>query len=910
MFETFFIATQDIVPTAIRGEYNLYLVLLSYAVAVLGAYTGLTIAVSVYNARDQFSRNLLHIGGALALGCGIWSMHFIGMLAYHMKVPVSYDPGLTVFSMVIAVVAAACVIGSARIRRVQYRHLAACSVLLGLGISAMHYIGMAAMQIEANILYDSIYFTTSVLIAITASAASLGIMFYLSRRKPSQYATYLHILAALILGVGVCGLHYVGMMAASFIPFEAACRASQIQMFSNIDTGILALAVASVSSLIFVLAIISSVYNQEQKALVDHAKNDILPIRFISLAVLLSFVSILSLGGFSALIAYKVKKEIVRDDKIHSLTLDYMKTDKKMSNALSLYVMSRENIWTENYFSFAYDQQRILRYLRETIGDNLYEEFSRFDSIEELRSRLDRDILSLVAQNHPERAARILGSKEYQDVKAQYEKQLSSLLEKSLGPSHKNLQDLANKDFLILFFSLVFSISLSVLGFFAFRSLRRWQSELIDTRNKLSDRIVEKEALEKRTNLYLDEVKRARDRALQAMHQADRANQAKTEFLTKMSHELRTPMNSILGLTELLIKNETTTPQSRELLSVILEAGETLLKIVNDLLDLAKIEAQGVLFQKKRFAIHHMLSNIVNTLKPVIGDKDLALLTDFPSEDLIIVEDELRLTRVFTNLLANAIKYTERGAINFNVRIKPGKPGFSVLHADIVDTGIGIAEDQLETIFEKFSQADNTITRKYGGTGLGLAITKELVEAMGGTISVESRLNQGSVFRVEIPIELGSEIEEIIEKRPMRIKSFEVVGRIPLKEARILVAEDHPLNQVFMQTLFAEIGFENVFMADDGEQVLDILQKERIDVVLMDCNMPNLNGFEATARIREEEQESGEHMPIIAMTAKAMVGDREKCLSAGMDDYISKPVDLQTLQKILSRWIVMDQKPA
>lgn len=906
MLETFFIYSQDIPSNSVRGEYSLYLVLLSYLIATLASYTGLTLANRIYLAKNKSLRSILHIGAAFALGGGIWSMHFIGMLAYNMKIPVHFNLEYTFLSIVIAIVSAYAALSVAKSNILKWRHVVISAILLGAAICLMHYVGMAAMRMEASIRYEPTLFMASLCVAISASALALGLIFYFGRHR-TPYIFYLRVFAALILGLGICGMHFVGMAAANFLPFGAVCRVTDLAVTPAINHEMLALVVTLIAGFVVILALTVGIYNQEQRALTNLHRNDVFPIRLIMISVCLTFFVILTLGGFSAGIAHQMQTQNNKDEEIHGLVLDYLTVDKKLSNALALFAMTREKKWGDLYLSRAFEQQRVLSQIKEAVRDNTQSQFSNFDLSEESRSRFDRQILALAGSGAREPAILLLQSREYQSVKAEYEEELEEIVEKAVAPIREKIKQSIENDYIILFFSLLSAITLSIFWYFALRSVRGWQKQLIENRNDLRVRYQEKEALENRLNNYIDEVKRARDRALRAMHEADHANKAKTDFLTNMSHELRTPMNSILGLTELLLKNDKTIPEHKELLAVILEAGETLLKIVNDVLDIAKIEAEGFVLQRKPFVLQSMLNNVINTVKPMANEKHLKLEQEFDAENITINEDEVRLSRIFTNLLGNAVKYTDHGSVKFTGHVLRQVDGSFILRGEILDTGIGIAPDKLDVIFEKFSQADNSITRKYGGTGLGLSITKELVELMSGEIGVESVVGKGSQFWIEIPVEVNPfPYDERAKSRPLRVKSFELEGRLALNDARILVAEDHPLNQVFMQTLFDEIGFRHVRLANNGREVLDILASEPIDLVLMDCQMPEMNGFESTRRIRAQEAGTGGHLPIIAMTARAMVGDRESCLAAGMDDYISKPVDLQTLQKILSRWIVME----
>lgn len=908
MLEDFFIASQEAAASGLEGSYLPFLVGLSFIIAVLGSYTGLSIAGGIQQAARKELRNILHAGSALALGSGIWAMHFIGMLAYDLKLPITYNPVLTFFSMMIAILFAGFVIGFVRQPRFTKSYLAIASVLLGLAICSMHYIGMAALKMDASIQYAPGLFLLSLLIAVGASAAALAITFYFSRVTGKNNISALRFLAALILGLGVCGMHYVGMAAANFLPY-AICRPAA-SLDAAIDSQTLAFFITLIAGLIFVMALAISIYNQEQTALADKGKRDKFPARLISLAVGITLCALVILGAFNIDSTHRLKREKLSDSAKAQLATDYIFLDRKMASALYFFAMTGDPQFSEKYFASFYEQQaRFAQFKKEF---SLYlANFSDFDRIEESRARIDREVLRLAANRNQQDAVRLITSAEYQNIRNAFDQQFRDLIDLSLRLSQGKDELLERRDVLTFFLTLISVIALGIVWFFCFRSIRRWQVEISESRDNLTERIAEKEMLEKQMVLYVEEAKRSRDRALEAMRQADRANEAKTEFLTNMSHELRTPMNSILGLTEILLNNEKIQPEQKELLSVILEAGETLLKILNDILDLAKIEAQGLVLDKKDFALKAMLGNVVKTLKPMAEGKNIALIERLPDEDVIIFGDEVRLARIFTNLLGNAIKYTDEGNVTLLVQAeKHIRRGYITLFAEIKDTGIGIDEAKLELIFQKFSQADNSTTRKYGGTGLGLSITRELVNTMKGKIGVESKLGEGSRFWIEIPVEISSKQEDADTEAPKRsdetLETSDKAGLIPLKEARVIVAEDHPLNRVFMETFFREMGFEHVALAENGLEVLEIVKSQTVDVIFMDCHMPELNGYETTKAIRELEKETGMHKPIIAMTAKAMVGDREYCLASGMDDYISKPVDMQSLRRILRRWIDMN----
>ncbi len=397
----------------------------------------------------------------------------------------------------------------------------------------------------------------------------------------------------------------------------------------------------------------------------------------------------------------------------------------------------------------------------------------------------------------------------------------------------------------------------------------------------------------------------AQQDALRAKSKAEFADRAKSEFLANMSHELRTPMNGIVGMADML-EDTALTAEQREYNGVLRNSARSLLLIVNDILDLSKIEAGSMELDSTPFPLRKAIFDAVDLFKGVASKQGLVLDADIaPDLPRYIEGDETRFIQVLRNLLGNAIKFTDRGGVHLRAALE----GESLL-VSVRDTGIGIPETQIQKIFDKFTQANNTSSRRYGGTGLGLAISKQLIEMMNGEIGAESECGEGSMFWFRIPLKIRNDIEDSVAEhsfsrlQPDSQGEPAMHGKINL-QARILLAEDHPTNQFLMKRLLLKIGLSSIDYAENGKEALDAFTKNSYDLVLMDCQMPEMDGYEATRQIREK-QNDGERTPIIAMTANAMVGDREKCMEAGMDDYISKPVDAKKFTDLLARWLPAD----
>lgn len=885
--------------TLIQGTYNPWLVCLSILIAIGSSYIGLQIAAMAKRAPKGLHAQVALLTGSLAMGGGIWSMHFIGMLAFHIGDHVHYDPLITLGSMVPSVFASWIALQLLASEAISRERLLLGGVLVGAGIGTMHYSGMAAMHMDMTLKYDPWWFGVSILVAVLLAILALWIRFGLrDQRKLNPLQK--NLLASTVMGFAIAGMHYTGMKAARFIGIAndtLDTTENHIFLASVITATTVALSVFALAGNL--LLRYRQLYSQLQgsesrlrereqqyRSLISNMPGitfrcELAPpwrTIFISDAVL-------RLTGWKA--EDYMAERIHLGDVIHPG--DMARIDKQLHDALinkrSLhceYRITHRNgaeHWVSETSCGVYDDTGKPVWIDGVIID-ITDSIRRAKEFEGVVQSIGRALAvaefdmdgQIIAIN--DNFLQLMG----------YEKN------ELLGQHHRILcsrEEAASDDYK------VFWRNLNEGNFQSGEFCRiGHQGNLVWIQaayNPILD-VNGKPWKVFKVAIDLTDRKAMEQDLLIAKDRAEQAAVAKGMFLANMSHEIRTPMNAIIGFTELLIDSPLN-PMQHKHMQTVRQSARSLLGLLNDILDTAKLERGALELDKRVFSLKYLCEQILAELQLQADKKGLALMLEYPPETHIyFTGDELRIRQILINMLGNAIKFTLQGEVR--LKVDNCKDGAQL---QVIDTGIGIAADRIEHIFTPFTQADASMARRFGGTGLGTTIARQLTELMGGKISVTSREGHGSCFTIFLPLTVAS-----ADEQPTKTTTAQ------LPQLKVLIADDVPQNIEVLELMLTRDGHQ-VTSARNGLSAWTKFQKDSFDIILMDIQMPEVDGLQASKIIRDWEQlQQRTPTPIIALTASVLPKDRQDAYNAGMNGFASKPIDKTVLYGEIARCLNLD----
>jgi PAS domain S-box-containing protein len=889
-------------PTALLiASYQPWLVVLSLVVASLTSALALQLAGMARTVSAGRLRQLTLLSGSLAMGGGIWAMHFIGMLAFSLCTRVAFNAGITLASMLPAVLASWVALNLISRGTLGRSLWVLGGVLVGAGIGAMHYTGMAAMELSAQLRFDPLWFGASIIVAVLLAMLALWVRFGLEHRVSKLTAV---LLGGLVMGCAIAGMHYTAMGAARFVGTPDALCVGGIDR-----NGYLALAITVVTLTI---------------SLLTAGANGLLRYRALNrqLGLEQGLTQALLDTAVDGIVTID-RNGLIRSFNGAAERLFGWRADEALGQPVSLLLPEPGQDEPGGR------DAQIGRYL--SIGH-------RGGVGIEAGAGGDREVLAQHRDGHPMPIRLAVGRVEHhgdrhyiafitdiadrkrmEQALRDSEEQYRSLIANSPGVTFRCRID-ANWSMVLVSDAMETLSGWPAADFLAGRVhcgdlVHAGDCERVNAAIHAAVAAGESYAIEYRllrrdggerwvsetgrgardaqgVAQFIDgvivdvsESKRLQQQLQQAKESAEAAVAAKGAFLANMSHEIRTPMNTILGFTELLLDTALGELQ-RKHLTTVRGSARSLLGLLNDILDTAKLEKGAVELEHIDFSMHAVCEQTFNSLRLGAQRKGLALQLDYPdAEPRFFKGDPLRIQQVLVNMVGNAIKFTEAGVVTLSVRVEAGQ-----VHVLVVDTGIGIAPDRLDRIFDAFAQADATTTRRFGGTGLGTTISRQLVERMGGRITVESTLGVGSCFHIWLPLPAGEAVAIAEEGEHM-----------VLAPLRILVADDVPQNGELLQLMLGRDGHQ-VRLACNGLEALQAFSEQDFDVVLMDVHMPELDGLGATRRIRQFElSHSRSRTPVVALTASVLEEDRQAALAAGMDGFATKPIEGALLRAEIAR---------
>ena len=883
----------------IEGVYNLPLVLLSLIVAIFASFMAFNVAGQAAVTEEKSRKNILLGTGSLALGGGIWSMHFLGMTAFDLCLPVDYNVSITALSALPGIAAAWVALNLLIRSKITVHEIVIGGILVGAGIGTMHYSGMAAMEMAPLLRYDLPIFLLSIVVAVALAMLSLWIKFGITAATKSKDLLGKHVvLASVVMGLAIAGMHYTGMAAARFVlppGLETSHQTSEVAAVLAISIAIFTVTLIAIVLGITLLfkykdVMLRAVESERiQSAITDTAVDAILTVD---------------------------NKGIVRTANPAVVDIyGYTQSEIIGMHASALVPPERRHMYNDDFFN-----QRVVP-TEQIIGAGREVEILRKDGTR-IPARVgigytkvdDKPVFVSFASD-------LRARKKMEDALRESEAKFRSLIANIPGAAYralckdgwpmvfisnaiKEITGYPPEDFVLpnpkLHFSELYhpddAAALSDIS--SFQDTFTIEYRLIDKAGN-TRWVIEQGTCVKADDgelLYIDGFitditkRRQMEEELKiAKNNAEQAAAARTAFLANMSHEIRTPMNAIIGFSDLML-TEALREEQKSHLTTINRSARSLLHLLNDILDSAKLDKGKLELDYRDFCLREELDLVISTFWLEAKRKKVTLSLDVDesvAKGYHGVPERLR--QVLNNLIGNAVKFTHEGEVQVRVH-SDGKQ----VYFEVSDTGIGMTPEQVEKVFDPFSQADASMSRKYGGTGLGTTISKQLVELMGGNIFAQSVINQGTTFTFRLPLE------------PVELKSRSEAEKVhhnvaSLSPLRVLVVDDVHQNIELLSLLLKRNG-HSVDSASDGEIALQKMQDYSFDVVLMDLQMPKMDGLEAAKQRRAYEKAEGlSPLPIIALTASVLIQDKHAAQNAGMEGFANKPVDFPSLMEEVAR---------
>ncbi|CAN7722741.1 PAS domain S-box protein [Pseudoduganella sp. LjRoot289] len=879
------------------GIYDPWLVVLSVVVASFSSWMGLQMAGQAGAAANPRLRRAALLTGSLALGSGVWAMHFIGMLAFNLCTTVDYDRSITIWSMLPSVAASFVALSLISRQHIGPWALLAGGVLVGAGIGAMHYTGMAALRSALELRYDPAMFGLSIVVAVALATLALWVRFGLSALSGRISGAWRLAIAGVIMGCAIAGMHYTGMAAARFVGTVppgtdgGVANATFVALAVSLITASFTALVVSANGLLRYRALFLQLSQSESwmRALLATAVDGVITVE--------SDGTVREFNASAERIFGWNRDEIVGRN-IRVLIADQARSQQ--DGLLSHLNDGKEGVIGESQDVLGLHKSGAHVPIRNAYGharmadQDLYvcfvTDISERKAMEQALRASEQQFRSLIG-NIPGISYRSLMAPGWPMVfvSAAVENLTGYPATDFLGtPPARCYGDLIHPDdHGQVARGLELAVEQGEPFVLEYRLLHkdgstRWMwengSAIFDERGKVQwlDGVI----LDISGRRTMEEELRA------AKERAEQAAAARSAFLANMSHEIRTPMNAILGFTDVLLQGELANDQRRHL-NTVRNSARSLLRLLNEILDTAKLDKGAVELELGDYNLLALIDELASTMGSSASAKslDLAIAYD-PSLPRFLHGDELRVRQVLGNLLGNAIKFTAKGSVKLEALRENGPDGDN-LHVIVSDTGIGIPAGRLAAIFEPFTQADASMNRRFGGTGLGTTICKQLAELMGGQIWATSSEGQGSAFHVVLPLVAAASPVAPQAQAPC----------IKLPALNILAADDVPQNLELLMLLLGKQG-HSITGASDGASAVQLAAEGRFDVILMDVQMPGMDGLEATRRIRAQETQLGRpRVPIVAMTASVLDKDREATSAAGMEGFAPKPVDMQVLAR-------------